>query len=472
MHFIKKLMVLLVTFVLLPLSYTFAAGKLPIVIEADHLSYSEDNGAITANGHVVITNDKDKVMADTMHGNVKDNMVWINDSAHFLQPNLDLQGKGIQYNYKGRTGSVLDARGVIEGEQTARTWRTDDVPGVEDNTEQLYVSGKSIAFDPKQLQVNNGVVTGCDAEDPHYHLSAEKIEIWPGDKMISYNAKLWIGNTVILSLPKIESSLVKDDSTVSAFPRVGYNSTNGLMIAQYFELPVNKQLSLFTDAVYYTKDGFKPVYGLVSNQSKFTAKIYRGDEQNGDHEWVTKEAQFDLQFKPYRLKDTSWTANLFIGDGKWTQGDIKGWRQDYKLYFAKDPLKLSDKWMLTTGTGFERVNYGYNQTSNDIWQWNIALIGHLNDRWNVWTSYDYNHETGKSVYDYDNIDVEKELTTGFMYRVDKKNAIGVETVFNLETNTVKDVDYTWKHNMHCWDASITYRAKRDQVNFNVALGKW
>ena len=472
MQYIKRLLIVAATVMLLPFSYAFAAAKLPIVVESDHLTYSETNGAVTANGNVVITNDKDKITAAAMRGNIKENMVWIDDSAHFSLPNVNMEGKGIQYNYRERAGSITDARGVIEGEQENKPWRMDDVPGVQNNINKQYISGKRIVLDPKQMQLSDGSITSCDAEEPHYHVSAEKIEIWPGDKMIAYNAKLWIGNTVILSLPKYESSLVKDNSTVSAFPRIGYNSTNGFMLAQYMELPVSKQVSLFTDAVYYTKDGFKPVYGLVSDQSWFTAKLYRGDEQNGDHEWIKKEAQFDLQFKPYRLQDTSWTANVFLGAGKWTQGDIKGWRQDYKLYFSKDPLKLSDKWMVTTGAGFERVNYGYNQTSNNIWQLDIALIGHLNDRWNVWTSYDYNHQTGKSVYDYDNIDVAKELTTGFLYRVDKKNAVGVETVFNMENNTVKDVDYTWRHNMHCWDTSITYRAKRDQVNFQVSLGAW
>lgn len=473
MKYVKKLITLLAMLLMLPVSYVWAAAKLPIVIEADHLTYSDATGAVDADGHVAITNDQDKITANKVKGNLKDNLVMIDDMAHLVRPGIQLDGKGIKYDYRQRNGSMAEAAGVIDQPSSAASdfRHNSNLLVTRSVEEKQYVSGSSIVFTPKQLMVSQGIITDCDALSPHYHVSAEKIEIWPGDKMIAYNAKLWIGDKVILSLPKYENSLVKSNK-VSQFPRVGYNSADGFMIAQYVDLPVNHNLSLFTDAVYYTKHGFKPLYGLVSEQSNFTAKLYRGEEQNGDHEWIKKEAQFDLQFKPYRLQNTTWTANLTVGAGKWTEGNIKGWRQNYGVYFTKDPLKLSDKWTLKIGTGLERVNYGYNNTSNTIWHWDVGLDGQLSERWNVWTTYAYSDQSGKSVYQYDAIDASRELSAGMMYKYDPKNALAVEAIYNLETNSLKDMDYTWKHNMHCTNMSITYRAKRDQINFKVALGAW
>lgn len=422
--------------------------KTPIVIEADKLSFSDVTGDLFAEGHVVLKKNTESILSDYMRGNSKQTEVWIDGKATLQQPNTELIGTGAHYNYTSRVGSMQKVIGTVG---------------------KGYVTGGNMEIFPTKLVAHDGTITGCPAIVPDYHISAEKLEIWPGDKMIAYNAKFWIGNTVIFSLPKYQTSLIKNEGE-SAFPRIGYNSSNGFMIHQYLEYPFGDRLAMFGDLTYYSKRGFEPIYGFVSRQSNYTLKLYQGNEENSDNEWVKKEPELMLKMKPKRFGQV--VGDVTITSGKWTEGAISGTRQDYKVYFSRDPIKLGSKVTLKVGTGWEKIDYGYDNSTNNIWSFNTIVTAKPNDRLETWVGYHNNNQSGKSVYEYDDIDIPRKVSGGFMYKIDKMNAVGVKMDYDVDLNKVKDVDYTWKRNLHCFEGDITYRAKRDEWRFKVDTLKW
>ncbi|MGL5512213.1 MAG: LPS-assembly protein LptD, partial [Sporomusa sp.] len=172
------------------------AAQVPITIEANQLSFSDETGDILAYGNVVITNQGQRIEAEQINGNAKLSEIWINDQAHFSEPDTNLSGSHTVYNYKLRTGSMEDVKGKVG---------------------RKYVSGRTISMVPDQFTIDHGTATNCPAKIPDYHISADKIEIWPGDKLIAYNAKFWIGKTVIFTLPKYRQS-IKPGEDGGAFP--------------------------------------------------------------------------------------------------------------------------------------------------------------------------------------------------------------------------------------------------------------
>lgn len=425
-----------------------AEPKAPVVIEADNLSFSEATGDVFAKGNVVVKQNTDTLLTDFMRGNNKTTEVWIDGKATLQQPGTELIGTGTHYNYTTRLGNMHDVKGLVGKE---------------------HIASNNLEFYPEKLVAYNSTATKCPAIVPDYHMSADKIEIWPGEKMVAYNAKFWIGKTVIYSMPRYQTSLKKGEAK-SAYPSIGYHSGDGLTISQHLEYPVSEQLTAFADIDYYSRHGFEPAYGFISKQKGYSLKLYNSSEENSDDEWIKKEPELIFTLDP--IKTGKVTSYLTASAGKWKEDNISGWRQDFKLYIKRDPIQLSKKVTLDVGAGYEKVYYGYDKSSNNIWSFNTSLNAKPNDRLETWVGYAYHDQSGTSVYDYDKIDNDRELYTGFMYKVDKMNSFGVNMKYAVDHDKVEDLDYTWRRNLHCWEADITYREKRNQVNVKLSTIAW
>jgi len=428
-----------------------SSAKAPIVVEADELYFSDSTGDLYAKGNVQIKQNDDKVEADMLQGNTQKNEVWTDGKALLSRPGMNLTGTGMHYNLNDHSGSMQASKGTIE---------------------KLHITSKTVTTSPIQTTITNASVTGCPAEVPDYHISADRVEIWPGDKMIAYNAKFWIKNTVIFSLPKYQQSLQENEIGGFAFPQPNYSSDNGVGISQHIEVPFTPRLAVFTDLSYYSEVGFKPMFGLISRNNSYTAKLSYGNEENDDHEWVKKEPEFSLQLKQRRLGTSSLILNASASSGKWVEDSISGTHQGYGFYLANDPIALGSKATLKLGTGYESNFYGYDDSKNNIFHFDSQLTVKANSRLETWLGYNYRSETGTTPYEFDRIDIAKEGKAGFMYQVDRLNGIGVKISYDLEHGSTADVDYTWKRNLHCFEADITYRAKRDEIRVKVAAIEW
>lgn len=425
------------------------SDKTPIVVEADKVYFSDMSGDLYAQGSVNITKNQDKILADLVRGNTKRTEVWIDGKATMLQPGTTLNGTGVRYNYNNRTGSIAHANGKVDKD---------------------IITGDDINLSPGKIIIVDGTVTRCPAEVPDYHISADKVEIQRGVKMTAYNAKFWIKDKVIFTLPRYEKSL--EESTTSAFPSVDYSSENGVSLNQYLEMPLNGDVNAYADIGLYSKQGFRSMIGLVNKEAAYTLNLGYGYELNNDDEWIKKEPEFSFKLKPYRFGNTPLTANLSAATGKWTEDDISGWRQGYDFYLSHDPIKLSKATTLKFGVGAESIHYGYNNTVNDIFKYDIRLASKPNDRLETWAGYSYKGQSSVSPYEYDLIEDPRELSGGFMYKVDKLNSLGIKANYYLEKDQLKDLDYTWRRNLHCFEADVTYRAKREQISVKVSTIEW
>ena len=53
-----------------------------------------------------------------------------------------------------------------------------------------------------------------------------------------------------------------------------------------------------------------------------------------------------------------------------------------------------------------------------------------------------------------------------------KNSLSFTQSYDLDSNSVYDQDYTWYRDLHCLKASLTYRAKRDEIKFRIGIKEW
>lgn len=426
---------------------TKAGAQAPIVIEADKLYYSEQTGDYTAQGQVHITKDMDQVLSEKISGNSQKGEVNAEETVTLLQPGLSLTGSNIRYNYQSRTGDMDAVTGAIE---------------------KIFVGGKTVSVIDGKVTVHDGTVTGCPAGRPHYYVGADRVEIWPEDKLIAYNAKIVVGGVTLFSLPKLEQSM-KRQETKTIMPRIGYDSADGLMLGQYLSYPVGNQVTLYTDLRYFTKLGFEPQFGMTAQGKGYTIDAFRGSEKNDDDdEWIKKEQEYKFALKPQRIGRSPLTLRFSASAGEWTEGVVSGWRRGYEAYLAADPIKLSDSLSLKLGTGYENIYYGYNRTYNDIFKID-ADVKWDTERTEAWLGYSYRSQTRQSVYAYDRIDIPRELRAGFFYQVNAKNKLGVSVNYDIDNSRPDELKYTWRHNLHCVDADISYETKKDRLSLSMSV---
>lgn len=431
-----------------------AAPMAPIVFEGDDISYDEATGNVYAKGNVKITQEAAKITSDEMKGNTQTFDVWVDGKAHITQtvkPRLDLNGYNSYYNYQKREGTMEKMAG---------------------RADEQFIKGEKIEFFPDEIIVYNGTTTKCPAKKPDYHMSASKIEIWPNQKMIAYNAKFWIKDTILYSTKRYETK-IGDNASDNAFPKIGYNSDDGVYVKQKFEHAFNDTLSAFADIGYYSKHDFKNDYGLVWRQPSYYVVAETGDFQDDDGNWIKKEPNFRFVYPTKKIGSTPYNYRFDAEYGKWSDAYKTSWHQDYELYFSRDAIKLTDSLKLYLGAGYQIVKESYNGMSIDTFKYDATLYQTLTPKISVWTGYHYTkNDIASTLFNYDVADVGKELASGISYRFDDKNTLVIAQSYDLERSRTADMDYTWYRNLHCWKASLTYREKRDEWKFKVDVAHW
>jgi lipopolysaccharide export system protein LptA len=424
----------------------------PVTITADELYMSDSTGDVYAKGNVKMVQGSQQLLTDLLNGNTNQQELWIVGQADYTNTafKAHLDAMDTRYNYQTKEGTMAAVKGKVDHD---------------------IISGESVVMAPTEIVIHNGTVTRCPAKVPDYHMSAERIEMWPGQKMIAYNAKFWIGKFVIYSLPVYEQSLEPGAQAAAAYPSVGYSSKDGLRIKQKFEMPVGKNLYGFFNMNLYTNAGFKPNGGFSYRQSAYSVDVIDGYYRDDDGNWIKKQPEFDFNLYSHRMGSSpiSYTFNAVYG--QWSDSSKTSWHQEYNLYFSHDVIHLNNKNDLSLGTGMGMIHESYDNSTIHDFKFDTTLTHTFNDRWSTWLGYHY-RKTQDSLFAYNRPDMNRELDTGFSYKIDNKNTFKYSQSYDLGNNHIYDQDYTWVHDLHCWEGSLTYRARRDQWKFNVSLKRW
>jgi len=157
--------------------------------------------------------------------------------------------------------------------------------------------------------------------------------------------------------------------------------------------------------------------------------------------------------------------------GKWSDSAKSSWHQDYNLYLAADPVKLSDTLALKLGTGFRHVRESYDGSRNNIFRYDASLEKKWSPRLTTLAGYHYITDN-RTLFDYNRDELGRQFDLGFMYKIDRMNSIGYLQTYDVANNRIYDQDVTWYRNLHCWEAKITYRIKRSELRVRLAIARF
>ncbi|MDE2482559.1 MAG: hypothetical protein KGN02_10255 [bacterium] len=132
--------------------------------------------------------------------------------------------------------SVLEAQ-KITFDTIDQTARLDGAAGTSSEGVErglVHYTGKDLYTDPDG--VGHGTapnVTTCEHERGGYHITGKNFVVYPGDKIVIYQAILWLGAAAVFFLPKVVIPLRTIDNEAQRpkyFPDIGYDQYEGYWI--------------------------------------------------------------------------------------------------------------------------------------------------------------------------------------------------------------------------------------------------
>jgi len=241
---VKKVVIFLIIFILLLglnlgvlnsgftlLSFAQETGEteeeLDISLIAEYITYEkiEDEDLIIAKDGVEFKYQDIKVEADYLKINLTTHLLFASGEVLFKQDETETYCEELTYNWETKKIILLRLKGELTGE------------GIKG---KVYYQGEKMENFPETVEITEGSFTTCELEEPHYHIIAKEMIIYPKDKIIARNISWYEGKIKIITLPYFLIFLDRKTQQ-PILPKIGQNSADGWFIKTYFNYYVDEK---------------------------------------------------------------------------------------------------------------------------------------------------------------------------------------------------------------------------------------
>ncbi len=430
----------------------------PMAVEGDDMFYDQTTGDVYARGNVRVTSvDARRFESEEARGNLKREEVQVDGKAHMLQMTpgqmrTTLDGYRVIYNYGKKTGKMEEAKGKVD---------------------HYYIYARRIEFYPEKMIIYDGWQSRCGAKVPDYRLSGDVIEIYPEHEILIYQAKYWIKNKIVYSRDFYRIDISPGAKNEQRFPRVGYNNSDGFWIAQRLDFDLAKRVNAFADLKYYTKHQFSNVYGFEWRKAGSYATVQYGYYEDSDDNWIEKQPTFIYNYG-HQLGKLPLNYSLSFEGGRWSNRGIDSTHTYYGIGLTPHAIRLgSPAWRLYTGVSYGITRESYNHSDVRGFSYNATMVKDFGPDVAAYVGYYYSASNKtNSLFAYNTDDYARHLDYGISVAVSPRDRVVFGQRMDLGTNTVRDIDYYWFHDMHCAQIILRYRAKRDSWHVSWAFTPW
>lgn len=424
--------------------------NVPIALEGDDMFYNQETGDVIVKGNVQLTTlDARRFNTEELKGNLSETTLDIEGKARVMQMTPDqvkviLNGYKTHYDYNRSLGKMEDITGKAGSK---------------------YIKGARIELYPDVTVIYDGSATKCSAKNPDYRMAADRIEIYPDGRMISYNVKYYLKDMVVYHSRKEITDPNSD--YMPHLPRAGYNSDNGIWIRDGYTYHFSNSTRAEVDGMYTGKKGWKGSIEFIheiKNAGKIT--LYQGHYEDRNNNWIRKGPTLRYEYSN-RIDDSPLIWGVMLERGRWHQKNIHSTHTQYKATLRSDPIKVG-AWKLLPEVDYSITTESVNNSRNTGVGYTMTLLRDFDDRWSGFARFAYSKLNKRnSVFDYDLDDYSNKFGIGASYRFSDKDRIAVGAKWDVKKRSLRDVDWYWFHDMHCAELILRYRPQRG--NYSVAL---
>lgn len=233
---------------------------------------------------------------------------------HAEQATFDLAQEKLTARGKVR---LIDAQGrELRGESVTYDVRRSlaEVQRAETIVDRVYIRSESIQATPQRIIAHSAMATTCNPANPCYRITAEEIEVIPGEELTARRASLWIGSVRVLTIPVYRRSLRGGgEETARSLPRFGYNTIDGVWIDYLY----GYQAWALQGGIYAK---YASKLGLIArNTLRYTTPAFAGElitGRNQDREArIFDQAELVVSLSPRRLGTSAVRLSGSVGAG-------------------------------------------------------------------------------------------------------------------------------------------------------------
>ena len=414
---------------------------LPINFTGDKAEYDSVSGDFYLQGNVVITQGKEILKTTYAQGNMKTGDVWLEQGGTIIEPGSTLSGKWAYYNFNTKTGEIKEVHGTGD-----KDW---------------YSAPHATIHPDKMVMDEGGTMSRCPAVNhvPCLSVTAKTFEIYPKQKMVAKNVKVYVKGKHIYSKDIWVRDLTETNKT-RIVPRIGYDgSDNGAFIKIDAEWNFGEKTKLNVDLPYYTKADFKPMVELEHDERNFSLTYKTGWEEDDD-DWYKKQNNWKFEYKPHHFIDglpLSYSGYFEYGLWKNDNTGRKSWHKEYAAFLHHDPIYLfgSKNTVLDLTVGKKWVHESYTDDTNATDLYYAVLSQKIASKWSTWVGW-YREDITTTLFDIGQPDMDQELRNGLRYKADDKNIFTVVNRYDLDNSTQYETNYRWLHRFCCWALEFEY----------------
>lgn len=432
-------------------------ATIPTSFEGEDISYDQATGEFYARGNVRVTQLVNRrFAAEEVRGNTKTQDVYVDENALLLQlspstPKVHLLGYKLHYNYGEKTGTLADANGKI-GNQ--------------------FVTGKRFEVYPDRIIAYEGTITKSSAKTPEYHISAQKMEIYPNDKMILTDCDFWLGKVLIAHHDRYVADIRPSADQGSSFPRLRYSSEDGVTVSMQHNVPIAENVDFVPRLKIVSDVGIRSNAELRWFNGRSDYRILYGYYEDADDHWMKRKGSFQYKYS-HPIAGTPLTYSLDFEHGRWVQRNIHSTHTFGKIGLSHAPIKWHGGYTLLLSTDYSITKESYDESKLKGFGWSATLLKKFDDRFTVFSKYSYvQNSTQDSLFNYNNEDYRRSLYAGLSYQFTPIDRLVFSTAYDLDARSLRDIDYYWYHDIHSIQFITRYRAKRDEWKVRVDFAPW
>ena len=242
-----------------------SSGKIPVDIRGDNISYK--GGLASWDENVVISYDDLLIYCDHAQFDQESRDVLIQGNVRIYQGGQLLTGERAVYN--------VDTKQI-----TAADFRGDIVP--------FCFAAESVStLGQGGYLLKDAVFTTSDNSKPDYQARAKKARVYPNDRVVFTNLKLYIGRTPVFWVPYFYQSLDRERGFLIT---PGYSNLWGQFLLSQYSLPIGQAQGKFR-AEYLSKRGLGLGFDAQWSDEQTMERRTRGkgDKAEADAEPPTRQ---------------------------------------------------------------------------------------------------------------------------------------------------------------------------------------
>ena len=179
-------------------------------------------------------------------------------------PQEQVIAEGLTYNFNDSTGEFRDARVYVDPYQ---------------------IKGKKIdKISENYMTMDEGYLTTCDLDEPHYRMGAHRMDIYQNDKAVIHGMKIYLGKVPVMYLPYYVQDL-KNRPILTFVP--GEKKDFGLFLLTTARFQVGSHVKLTLHVDMRERDGFGEGFDVNYNTPNFGSGLvsayYTDENQIASH---------------------------------------------------------------------------------------------------------------------------------------------------------------------------------------------